>query len=80
MVAAGIHAPGKRGPSFGKSYAGGNSARVAYSQGANQGLQGLHHGGFAPWYPRGGIQFTPFADVVGGSCGDKLVDLPHFLR
>jgi len=41
MVAAGIHAPGKRGPSFGKSYAGGNSARVAYSQRANQGLQGF---------------------------------------
>jgi len=31
----------KGGPSFGKSYAGGNSARVAYSQGANQGLQGF---------------------------------------
>jgi len=41
MVAARTHAPGKRGPSFRKSYAGGNSARVVYSQGANQGLQGF---------------------------------------
>jgi len=34
-------APGKRGPSFGKSYAGGNSARPAHRQTANQSLQGF---------------------------------------
>ena len=34
-------APGKRGPSFGKSYAGGNSARPAHRQSANQSLQGF---------------------------------------
>jgi len=57
-------APGKRGPSFGKSYAGGNSARPAHRQTANQSLQrfapaaGLH-----PGTKGGGIQFTPFADL-----------------
>jgi len=33
--------------------------------------RGLHHGRFAPWAQRGGIQFTPFADPAGWSCGDK---------
>ena len=58
-------APGKRGPSFAKSYAGGNSARPAHRQTANQSLQGfapaagLHLG-----HQRGGIQFTPFAALT----------------
>lgn len=42
--------------------------------------RGLHHSGFAPWAQRGGIQFTPFADATGGSCGDKLANLPHYPR
>ena len=60
MVAARTHAPGKRGPSFRKSYAGGNSARVVYSQGANQGLQGFAPRQVCTLGSKGGIQFTPF--------------------
>lgn len=36
--------------------------------------------GLHPTSQRGGIQFTPFADAAGGSCGDKTADLPYFLR
>jgi len=57
IVAARIHAPGKRGTFCGKSYAGGNCARLAYSQGANRGLR----------FGCLGLQFTPFARLGGKS-------------
>ena len=36
---------------------------------------GLHLG-----CQRGGIQFTPFAEAAGGSCGDRAAHSPHYLR